>query len=212
MENMKKLQNGFSAVEALLIVIIVGMLGGVGWYVWNANNQANKNLDSASNVSSNTPVVKNKKQTPSTGNSSTAQKEYMTIKEWSVKIPVTDPDDKYSYEFDKNDPTSISVFSQKADGIVGPKGVSCKGEYIAFVLRLEASSADWNDPDKASPLFGHKTTIGKYAYAVATKKQYGPECFDSGPSNNYVADQQAAAKFDTIANQFVKDFQDIKAE
>ncbi|MBI2589068.1 hypothetical protein HYW35_02610 [Candidatus Saccharibacteria bacterium] len=37
---MKKNQKGFSAVEGLLILIIVGLLGFVGWYVWNSNNKA----------------------------------------------------------------------------------------------------------------------------------------------------------------------------
>ncbi len=33
---MKKLsQNGFTAVEGLLILVIVGIIGGVGWFVWN---------------------------------------------------------------------------------------------------------------------------------------------------------------------------------
>jgi hypothetical protein len=44
---MKKSQDGFSAVEGLLIAVIVGMLGGVGWYVWHANSQVNKNLNAA---------------------------------------------------------------------------------------------------------------------------------------------------------------------
>jgi predicted negative regulator of RcsB-dependent stress response len=38
---------GFSAVEGLLITIIIGILGGVGWYVWHANSQINKNLNAA---------------------------------------------------------------------------------------------------------------------------------------------------------------------
>ncbi len=45
---MKKNQNGFSAVEGLLILVIVGLLGGVGWYVWQ-----NKQDDSSkTNISS----------------------------------------------------------------------------------------------------------------------------------------------------------------
>jgi type II secretory pathway pseudopilin PulG len=202
---MKKTQRGFSAVEALLLVIIIGMLVGVGWYVWHSQKQVDKTYSQIANSS---VVPKSKSSTkPAASNSN-----YFVIKEWGVKLPVTDSSDKYYYEFDKNDSTFINVYSQNADGVVGPKGVSCKGEYIAFVLRLEASSSDWNDPDKVSPLFEHKTTIGKYAYAVATKKQYGPGCFDSGPSNNYVPDQTTSAKFDAIVSLFVKDFQSIKAE
>jgi type II secretory pathway pseudopilin PulG len=204
---MKKTQRGFSAVEALLLVIIIGMLVGVGWYVWHSQKQVDKTYSQTANSS---VSPKSKKSTNSAALDSNSN--YFVIKEWGVKLPVTDSSDKYYYKIDKNDSTFINVYSQNADGVVGPKGVSCKGEYIAFVLRLEASSSDWNDPDKVSPLFEHKTTIGKYAYAVATKKQYGPGCFDSGPNNNYVADQTTSAKFDAIVSQFVKDFRSIKAE
>jgi hypothetical protein len=47
-----KNQKGFSAVEGMLILVIVGIIGGVGWYVWNSNNKANQSLDNASKASS----------------------------------------------------------------------------------------------------------------------------------------------------------------
>jgi cytoskeletal protein RodZ len=45
---MTKLKNslGFSAVEALLILIIVGILGFTGWFVYHAQKTANKDLSS----------------------------------------------------------------------------------------------------------------------------------------------------------------------
>ncbi len=36
---MKHRQYGFSAVEIILVIIVVGLLGFGGWYVWQANNQ-----------------------------------------------------------------------------------------------------------------------------------------------------------------------------
>lgn len=71
-------QNGFGAVEGLLIIVIVGLLGFVGWYVWHSKNQADKNLSNASNAS----IV----STP-TSNS----QQYLTIKEWGVKAKLSDP-------------------------------------------------------------------------------------------------------------------------
>jgi hypothetical protein len=44
---MKKNQSGFSAVEAFLILVIVGIIGGTGWYVLRANNNTNKTLNNA---------------------------------------------------------------------------------------------------------------------------------------------------------------------
>src|SRR5262249_53344198 len=48
-------QKGFGAVEALLILVIIGMLGFTGWYVWHAKQTADKTL-SADNSS--TPTFK----------------------------------------------------------------------------------------------------------------------------------------------------------
>jgi hypothetical protein len=44
---MKKLESGFSAVEGLLIFIIVGIIGGTGWYVMQANKKTDDTLSSA---------------------------------------------------------------------------------------------------------------------------------------------------------------------
>jgi type II secretory pathway pseudopilin PulG len=47
-----KSQKGFTVVEGLLIVILIGLIGGTGWYVWHSNNAANKSLTNANNSSS----------------------------------------------------------------------------------------------------------------------------------------------------------------
>jgi len=41
-------QTGFSAVEALLILVIVGMIGGTGYYVWHATQNSDKLLSANS--------------------------------------------------------------------------------------------------------------------------------------------------------------------
>lgn len=40
---MRKNQKGFSAIEGLLILVIVGIIGGTGWYVWDRNNSESTN-------------------------------------------------------------------------------------------------------------------------------------------------------------------------
>jgi len=46
---MYKNEKGFSAVEGLLILVTVGVIGFVGWYVWQSKNEGNKatNTDNA---------------------------------------------------------------------------------------------------------------------------------------------------------------------
>jgi hypothetical protein len=76
---MKRPQNGFSAVEALLIVIIVGMLGGVGWYVWHSQAQVDKTYSQTAN-SSMVPKSKTSATLNPTDNTN-----YFVIKEWGVR-------------------------------------------------------------------------------------------------------------------------------
>jgi flagellin-like protein len=50
---MSRNQKGFSAIEGLLIFIIVAIIAGAGWYVWDSNKKTNNilsNTDKGSNV------------------------------------------------------------------------------------------------------------------------------------------------------------------
>lgn len=48
---MKKLNNkGFGAVEFLLIFVVIGIIGGAGYYVYNAQKKTNTALDNAANT------------------------------------------------------------------------------------------------------------------------------------------------------------------
>jgi hypothetical protein len=49
---MKNYQKGFSAVEALLILVIVGVIGGVGYFVYSSQKKTNEALENAAKVSS----------------------------------------------------------------------------------------------------------------------------------------------------------------
>lgn len=64
MGKLKNNQSGFSAVEALLILVIVAIVGGTGFYVYHAQQNTNKNL---ANDNSTAPSFKKKtKSTPKT--------------------------------------------------------------------------------------------------------------------------------------------------
>jgi hypothetical protein len=49
---MKKFQGGYSVVETLLVLIITGIIGGVGYFVWHSQKQAEKNYSEAEKSSS----------------------------------------------------------------------------------------------------------------------------------------------------------------
>lgn len=50
-------QKGFTVIEALLIMVIVAIIGGTGYYVYHSNTQANKNYKSSE---ANATFAKNK--------------------------------------------------------------------------------------------------------------------------------------------------------
>jgi flagellin-like protein len=79
-----KNQKGFTAIEGLLILIAVTLIGFVGYYVWHTQKQTDKTLDQA-DKSSQSSVIK-------------PTQKYYTIKEWNVRAPY-DGDDTFTYQF-----------------------------------------------------------------------------------------------------------------
>lgn len=59
MKQLIRNQDGTSAVEVVLIFVIVALIASVGWFVWNANKKTSKSLDDASkNQSEISKIVK----------------------------------------------------------------------------------------------------------------------------------------------------------
>ncbi len=86
-------ENGFSAVESLLLLVLVLIIGGTGYYVWHAQQQTNKTLTAASNEKFATPTKKSTTKTtnkPSTTTTNSNQG-YFVIKEWGVRSPYSGP-------------------------------------------------------------------------------------------------------------------------
>jgi type II secretory pathway pseudopilin PulG len=83
---MKKLQYGFTAVEGLLILVIVGIMAGAGWYVWQSNQNANQSLDNAN--SSNSYIFKAKNKTATQSEATANWKAYSSKEgQFSLKYP-----------------------------------------------------------------------------------------------------------------------------
>ena len=58
-------QAGFSAIEAILLIVIVGAIAGVGYYVYHASQKTTDTYNSSTEVSNNN-TAKLKKKTPTT--------------------------------------------------------------------------------------------------------------------------------------------------
>jgi hypothetical protein len=96
---MNKTQKGFAALEALLILIIVGVISGIGWYVLHTKHQTDRILSQADKISQSTPSAIKPSTAKSTTENASAKEittsnlegpgnitGYLTIKEWGIKI------------------------------------------------------------------------------------------------------------------------------
>lgn len=68
---------GFAIVETLLVLVIIGALGFMGWYVYHASNQTNLTLNKATTNSA--PISSTTKTTTKS----------LSIKEWGVQASYT---------------------------------------------------------------------------------------------------------------------------
>jgi type II secretory pathway pseudopilin PulG len=209
-----KNQKGFAVLEGLLVLIIIGMLAGIGWYVMRASKNTNNILNSASTSSTKSAAKKT---------SSAGATKYLSIDEWGVKIPLSEKDQGAYYKVDtdlspsQTDPTNITVYASEIDDLTGPAGISCKGEYVAYLIRLPKDDPKWQesktvDDGNVSPLFGNRTVVGSYKYAVATKKQYGPGCWATSKTGGYDVDAATSQKFADVVSAFSNDFKSITAK
>ncbi len=101
---MKKKQNGFSVIEVLLVLVIAGMIGFVGWYVWSRNN-----------VSDTPPTASSRQQQQPSSNS---------IKVQDVNVEILSGDDLS--KLPENTPKGfVDAFREKIKGTVSPDSYGC---------------------------------------------------------------------------------------
>ena len=87
---MKTKQKGFAVLESLLIIVIIAVIGGIGWYALHTKHQTDKILSQADKISQSTPVNQSKQTSTS---SPTSSKKPLNIKEWGVQSQYSSPVD-----------------------------------------------------------------------------------------------------------------------
>src|SRR5690348_16917946 len=81
-----KIEKGFTVIETILVLVIIAILGGTGWFVYNAHKNANKTLDQASQVA-NSSVSASKKATKPVNNTANWLQWTAPDKSFQMKIP-----------------------------------------------------------------------------------------------------------------------------
>jgi hypothetical protein len=115
MNQIRKNNDGFSAIETLLILIIIGLVGFVGWYVYQAKQTADKNT--AISSSSQAAVSKPKLAKTYTNNKGGFSVQYPA--NWKLKA---EPADSYAEVATLTSPKG-TVLNLRADE--GGKGGDC---------------------------------------------------------------------------------------
>jgi hypothetical protein len=157
---MKKLTSqGFTAFEAILIVVILAIIAGTGFYVYHANKKASDTLNTASKAQSEPSVHKN------TGTKLSASSQgFFTIKEWGVRAPYTGSD-TFSYGLEDGG-QSATVLSKKvtaSDSACTTYGAGQIGQYLA----TDSAGTDDSDLTVAQDAKDHPglyTKVGENYY------------------------------------------------
>lgn len=164
----KSNSSGFVAIEMILILVVLAVAGGTGWYVWHSKQQTNKTYTATSQAAQSTLPKTTKKST-----STPATQKYLTITEWSVRMKLTDNLGDAYYQIKTNAPDS-AYLSLKSLVAVAP---DCAPDKIStgVLFRQTVTEHDTavNDPSDGNTPGDIK--IGSYYYGFLNA-QAG--CFD----------------------------------
>ena len=121
MMKLKKNETGFSAVEIILVLVIIVLLGVVGWFVYKNQKKTIPSPTTTANTTASTPA-KTTTTTPTTPVTD-PNAGYLVIKEWGVKIKMKDST-KVTYTYDGTpgtDPSGAGYYESNILFVVKPE-------------------------------------------------------------------------------------------
>lgn len=170
----KNNENGFSAVEGLLIVILVGLIGFVGWYVWKNQTDKNVKTDSSSNN-----IVNTKKTTPK---KQTDNKTYFEIKEFGVKFELPQSLKDLYYEIGNNGRTAYFSLTELKD-------TDCAADKTSQIALTRYTDADYEEDIQAAASKDSAKKLGQYYFSTASGQA---ACGDEGSESQNKASAMKA--------------------
>lgn len=133
---MKDNQKGFSVVEILIVIVVVGLLGTVGWLVYD--RQKGKTDNQQTSKTTTTPA----KAAQATETPNQPQVSYLTVKEWGVKIPQTPTGNVISYQISAYDKNTADFVSSEQKALGGSCGTFGSARYHVFQVENGYKSSD----------------------------------------------------------------------
>jgi Prokaryotic N-terminal methylation motif len=160
-------QAGFSIVEAVLVVAVIGIMGAAGWFVYQHNRTLSTGATSNPNPSSNQQTI-----TPSTTPAPTVS--YLAIKEWGLKLPLSDSikDAYYTVEGSNNGADGLpntawlGLTSLNSTGCnISTTGPSATASPVGSILRVLPTDRDPVSGELYTQQYPNGATVGGYYYA-----------------------------------------------
>lgn len=163
-------QKGFSVVEGVLILVIVAVLGGVGWFVWHSKNNTNSTYNAAANSGtgkiSSTKATAAKVTTTTTDTTSSKWLLYTPSgKQYSIRVPdgwkftATKGSDENLYAFDMPDLTFKQGTKASVDVVEGGRDFSSVALLLGYSSTFKKSDYS-TDLGQATKQTGFKTDAG----------------------------------------------------
>ncbi len=142
---MKKLNSkGSSPLHIVLILVIVGLIAGVGYYVYNSQKKTNTALDNAAKSQAD-PQKSEKKEEITEEAENTTQK-YLEIKEWGIKFKLTENiEDAY---YDGIKATSMEAFSLRVHSLDSEPDCKTGSQSIVTIFKVDKDTPDDRLPDQ----------------------------------------------------------------
>jgi prepilin-type N-terminal cleavage/methylation domain-containing protein len=137
---MKVNQKGFSVVEILVVIVVVGLLGAVGWLVHDRQKSKTDNRQASTTVT--TPAKTPHAETPNQPQSNQSQVSYLAVKEWGVKIPQTSTGNVISYQISADDKNMANFVSSGQKALGGSCGTFGSARYHVFQAENGYKSSD----------------------------------------------------------------------
>lgn len=177
-------QKGFGAVELILVLVAVGIVGFAGWFVWSGQKQISKTFDDSSKGSSAAMSTKKTATTATdtsvTNNTTTATQDtsaqpatnYVVIKEWGIKIKLNEAE-KVTFSVNNTKDSYAGMFD--FDGVAKPTFLP---QYLRDLNCNEIGVSLYRTKQNLDNFSTNK--IGDYYYVITG----GPGACSENPSTN----------------------------
>lgn len=208
---MKANQKGFSVVEILVVIVVVGLLGAVGWLVYDRQRDKTEPVvTKTETVVTKTETQKNSTDNAPTKDTSVSEDSYLTIKEWGVRFKLN-ADAKGSYYKLRQEGQYVyaDVFNSNFDALKNKNGVQCKNELMFVVARYSENDPRLDDPINPKPA-GY---IKGYGYTGMAAYQAPPNCsfINEDPNANAEYDEAVLEAFDKYKKALTESFKSLEA-